>query len=206
MQEEKLAQTSVVFSKQETNVCTCIWAPLLSLSWDKGQTNTPGPNTKHRALPGHTAPHSPRALCCCSPAIPGAQDGKELHSGQCIHPEENAALPLLCAGLGSIPFAPEEQTKIIQALQALHSSPCRQMFSCCVLCVCTGEPEAFESSQLCSRLIQGQDKLWVCTEEQWGAEEQLPPPGREPQGRGGPGGSSTAALGPLSRASQSGEL
>lgn len=105
-----------------------------------------GQNSKHRALPGHRAPHSPRALCCCSPAIPGAQDGKELHSGQCIHPEENAALPLLCAGLGSIPFAPEEQTKIIQALQALHSSPCRQMFSCCVLCVCTGEPEAFELS------------------------------------------------------------
>lgn len=146
-------------------------------------------------------------LCAAAP-LPSLEHrmGRSCSQGQCIQPEENAALTLLCAGLGSVHLVPQEQTKIIQALQALHSAPCRQMFSCCVLCVCTGEPEAFESSQLCSQLPphpgSGQaPSLHSSCFPQGGNHGE-----DKPQGRGGPGGSRTAAFGSLSKASQSGEL
>lgn len=148
MQEEELAQTPDVFSKQETNV----WAPLLSLSRDKGQTNTPGPSLQIQALPGHTTPAGSRALCCCSPATPGAQDGKELQAGWMYSARRGCSTDSALCWVGIHPFLTTGADKFIQALQALHSTPCGQMFSCCVLCVCTGEPEAFESSQLCSQL------------------------------------------------------
>lgn len=111
-----------------------------------------GQASKYRHCQG-TQPQQVPELCAAAPLPPlEHRMGRSCRQGECTQPEEDAALTLLCAGLGSIHFSPQEQTKIIQALQALHSTPCGQMFSCCVLCVCTGEPEAFESSQLCSHL------------------------------------------------------
>lgn len=93
----------------------------------------------HRGPSQRTLPQ--RRAAALPPAekrLPPVQEGAIVR-GNSFSQKRFQHLTLLSAGLGSVHFAPEEQTKIIQALQVLHSTPCRQMFSCCALCVRAGE-------------------------------------------------------------------
>jgi len=61
---------------------------------------------------------------------------------------------------------------MIQALQVLHSTPSRPMFSCCVLCVCAGEARS-----ICELSALSLPRVRTSTE----SAQQLLSPGREPQ-------------------------
>lgn len=78
----------------------------------------PSQETRHRQThqgqslqtQGTARAHSPTQgpeLCAAAP-LPSLEHrmGRSCSQGQCGQPEENAALTLLCAGLGSIHFAP----------------------------------------------------------------------------------------------------